>query len=497
MKKLFDLETWKKIQDMISKNLEYPLITIVDNSVFHLSGKIPFIYELILSRKKDFLTQFHKNNEIETVDFYAGIKHISLPININKERLGYIIIPGIKTDELTEKEFSRDCTYLASALNIEQDEFVDTLSKIKPINKETLSLLEKSLKFSAEMLVKLSYEEKIKCKKRFIMEILHNLHSSLDAHDFKSIGINLSSFIVKLFQTENCAVSFPDHGRYVCYPNLHINACIESEKIIEKLIMNTRNVSIVASLKNDYMLKDIREIEFCDYALYSLPLVHDSKLVAFLHIYLKENTQFEEKDILDEIIKSASRIIHNATSFKDVKNTAFTDKLTNLYNRHYFKVALETEIENAKEKNNPTSLIISDIDNFKYFNDNFGHPEGDVILEKIAGLIKENIRDQDVACRYGGEEFVIILPNTKPIDARELAENIRRLIESHKFDRVEKEKNITISLGLTSCLNSTMTYKEMLEEADKNLYKAKRNGKNQVISSVCVDRNINPLEIEN
>ncbi len=160
---------------------------------------------------------------------------------------------------------------------------------------------------------------------------------------------------------------------------------------------------------------------------------------------------------------------------------ATTDGLTELYNHRYFQEQLRMQIEHAKRYDTNFSLIIADIDFFKKFNDNFGHQSGDAVLRQVAQTFKRNVRATDIVCRYGGEEMSIILPNTGKEEAFFTAKKICERVAERKFKLFGgKETGVTISLGVATFPHDGNTASEMIEAADKKLYEAKNNGRNQV-----------------
>ena len=160
---------------------------------------------------------------------------------------------------------------------------------------------------------------------------------------------------------------------------------------------------------------------------------------------------------------------------------ATTDGLTELYNHRYFQEQLRMQIEHAKRYEEEFSLIIIDIDYFKQFNDNFGHQSGDAVLRQVAQTLKRNVRSTDIVCRYGGEEMSIILPDTDNAVAYTTAQKICERVANHKFKLAnEKEANVTISLGVSTYPHDADNAPKMIEVADKHLYEAKNNGRNQV-----------------
>ncbi|MBW2978863.1 GGDEF domain-containing protein, partial [Candidatus Woesearchaeota archaeon] len=178
----------------------------------------------------------------------------------------------------------------------------------------------------------------------------------------------------------------------------------------------------------------------------------------------------------------------NVTKFSQAEKSAITDSLTGLYNRSYFMQTLKNELVRANKDSKPTSLIIFDIDDFKSFNDTYGHPEGDRILRDIADTAKACFSDVETVCRYGGEEFVVILPDMSPDSALDSAEKLR--------SQVEIGGELTVSVGVITSLNSVVSAENLLKEADKALYKAKRSGKNRVVNFVMVDKSLGVIDAE-
>jgi diguanylate cyclase (GGDEF)-like protein len=133
-----------------------------------------------------------------------------------------------------------------------------------------------------------------------------------------------------------------------------------------------------------------------------------------------------------------------------------------------------------------------DIDDFKVYNDTYGHIKGDNLIKQVSEIIKNNVRQVDVVGRYGGEEFIVIFPETENKIAIETMENIRKEIEQKSFEGEEKipNKKITISVGLATCMDKTLTEDEIIDIADKLLYKAKSSGKNKIMSNIIVDKNL-------
>lgn len=160
---------------------------------------------------------------------------------------------------------------------------------------------------------------------------------------------------------------------------------------------------------------------------------------------------------------------------------ATTDGLTELYNHRYFQEQIRMQVEQSKRYSNNFSLIIIDIDFFKKFNDTFGHQSGDAVLKQVAQTLKKNVRATDIVCRYGGEEMSIILPNTTKDEAFATAQKICNRVAEKTFKLTgNNETHVTISLGVSTFPFDGDTAPKIIEAADKKLYNAKNNGRNQV-----------------
>lgn len=176
--------------------------------------------------------------------------------------------------------------------------------------------------------------------------------------------------------------------------------------------------------------------------------------------------------------------IEYALLYERTRQIAITDRLTGLYNFGYFLERLKEEKMRAERYHRLLSLIIFDIDHFKKYNDTNGHPAGNEVLKKIAEILKAEAREVDIVARYGGEEMVIILPETGRKRAAELAERIRERIASTVFNHMESQpmKKVTVSAGIATYPVDAANEEALVKRADTSLYEAKSNGRNRVVS---------------
>lgn len=192
----------------------------------------------------------------------------------------------------------------------------------------------------------------------------------------------------------------------------------------------------------------------------------------------------EERDAAYIFASQAAVTLDHARLYALHRRLATTDGLTGLYNHRYFQERLAVELQQALRTGRPLSLGLTDIDFFKKFNDNFGHQEGDAVLRKVAALLKASVRgDKDVVCRYGGEEFVIILPDCDIVEARQLMEGLRAECAAHlSGGNAEQSQSITLSIGISTYPTAAREQRDLIHVADEALYRAKHAGRNRVCS---------------
>ncbi len=180
----------------------------------------------------------------------------------------------------------------------------------------------------------------------------------------------------------------------------------------------------------------------------------------------------------------SEKVIELQRAKEELRQLAITDGLTTLYNYRYFQEQLLQELNRARRHNLQVSLVMIDIDHFKSYNDTHGHPAGDGVLRKIAHLLKSNIRNIDLASRYGGEEFSLVLIETNKSAAGIVAEKIRNLVESQFFEFEESQPTgkITISTGVATFPADGEDFDQLVNAADQRLYRAKQAGRNVIFA---------------
>jgi len=207
------------------------------------------------------------------------------------------------------------------------------------------------------------------------------------------------------------------------------------------------------------------------------PLKNDEKVFgAIVTKSMDAGLTKPEIEQMKQLATQSSATVSRAYTYKKLFKDATLDSLTGLYNRGELDRRLKQEIAAARRQKTPLCTIMIDIDFFKQINDTHGHSAGDCVLKTVAGLIRSKLREYDIAGRYGGEEFVVILPSAKIEEAELAAERLRKAVEKKKIKMCDEELHATISLGV-----SEFNVANPLEDADKALYQAKTGGRNRSV----------------
>jgi len=228
-------------------------------------------------------------------------------------------------------------------------------------------------------------------------------------------------------------------------------------------------------------IKRIGDIDVIVMTGYSTDYSYEEAISKGASDFVFKPVRFEElllrlKRVLNERRLNQERI----QMLDELKKLSITDGLTQLYNSRYFYAQLKGEIERCNRYNHKLSLLLLDIDNFKEYNDTYGHLEGDKILIRLGQVIKFCLRKMDTAYRYGGEEFTIILPGIHGEEARTVAERLRTAVSSEDFtDGKNPAAKITISIGVTQYLQEEKIA-SFVQRADKAMYQSKQAGRNRV-----------------
>jgi two-component system cell cycle response regulator len=283
------------------------------------------------------------------------------------------------------------------------------------------------------------------------------------------VDIDVSNYYIHM--AKGYDLNLNDHG-----------ILFQTESPIIKFLEGFPVVHEISELKKIKELEDdILKIEILDPQII-VPMKSKNSLNGILILSTKitgEEYQTDEKEFLKLLAKFAAIAVENSRLYL----MATLDRMTRLYIHHYFQERLSDEMRRSVRLNSPLCLIMSDIDNFKKFNDAYGHQQGDIVLKETAKIFKTNIRAIDIPARYGGEEFAVILPETKIDDGILIATRIRKAIEIHEFSGQIDPLNVTMSFGVAQYDPlKDKSKNDLIEKADSSLYKAKESGRNKVVA---------------
>jgi diguanylate cyclase (GGDEF)-like protein len=296
----------------------------------------------------------------------------------------------------------------------------------------------------------------------------------------KVCSLLLQSFPVDhvsvLLREENALVVKAHHGRLT--PAIPEGAAIPAHTGLAARAIDSR-VTVVendVSTATDYIVgfQETRS-EVC------IPLVSLGELIGVLALESSRKNAFEKADIapLESVADISANAIQNAHYFEKVRQMAYVDGLTGMFNRRFFEIRIMEEIERAQRYRGSMSVIMLDIDKFKKLNDEFGHLLGDEVLRQVSAIFSAQLRKADVACRYGGEEFAIIVPETTGDHALAVAEKLRQVIENWNFPGVSRK--VTVTGGVASYPQNGTTRDDLVRAADDALYAGKQAGRNRIL----------------
>ncbi len=294
------------------------------------------------------------------------------------------------------------------------------------------------------------------------------------------------------FQPELLAVLTIDKTKNVfdtthMSPPIPLNKLIKPEVIADPSlcqVIRTGREIIVGNIDKDIPCECIiHKIEGGGYAC--LPLITGGAIAGMVLIGKRDKGYWYNEEIrklLLVYVGLTASALQRVRLIDITRRAAITDSLTGAYNRRFFDEMLKKQIALAKRRNEPLGLILADLDHFKNINDTYGHIAGDQALQQIASIMKNSIRSSDILSRYGGEEFVIIMPSIDISNAIKKAEGLRRHIESFQFQigSAGQPPQITISIGVSSFPDHGTEYETLIAAADLALYKAKKGGRNRV-----------------
>ena len=314
--------------------------------------------------------------------------------------------------------------------------------------------------------------------------ILRWLKKNLD------LGLNSLSLLIQseneLFQT------MEDRLKYVQDHNQDLSRSIETESAIyevsKELSKSTDEVNILNAFKEKISgIFNTPECFFSDEA----PIKNNTDYSVFRFKVQEQETRYLAIKDSGKIDRAKMAVLLNQLElslkrsrlFAEVQELSITDGLTGLYARGYFLERLKQELTRSKHNNYPLSFLLIDLDNFKTYNDTYGHITGDAILKEIAKILKYSLRQIDMCARYGGEELCILLPETDKEGSSLVAQRLRLSVEEARIRVFNENIRCTVSIGVAEYPNDAQSLNGLIDQADKALYQAKAQGRNRVCSN--------------
>lgn len=437
----------------------------------------------------------HKNEGILVQDVQGDSRYIScinntkaqitIPVKMYGITLGVLVLGSEKPSHFSESDFKLIKTISGEiGLAINNAKLTDNLKKENQNN-------------------------------QMLFELTKKITSSVDLNEVAKIGVKT---VTEVIQAKSCILAVFDEME----DELKIIASHGTFR--ERLQFIELKGSVEEALKEKYPTK----LKTDNGYVYSIPLLSEKKALGILHVNVDHVLTKEEIELIDSTVTPLSSALENAFLYKNIESLAIRDGLTSMYNHRYFQEVLDDYIEKAKKYSGNLSLVMLDIDNYKKYNDKYGHQVGDILLKKLAEVLQSSLRVEDIISRYGGDEFTIILPNTEIEDARNIMEIIRQTIFDYKFE-IEDEKeniqeetavdveekkgsaftaeklfskdlkkwfagkvglnqfkpiskyfNITISIGISSLIDTNYNKEVLIKKADEAALESKRKGKNKV-----------------
>ncbi len=432
-------EVWRELMESLSTKLKVPIVC--EQAVF---GKLSFFQEL-RNRRSDV-----------PYSGVPGVKYFSLDIDGSAVHVG-----PFRTEE--PHAFDEELADARQKLPLWKDAYADLIEtcvkqaasagKSAHIMRESLNRAKLLLEFSQAV--------------AHVQDVDRALYTALQflAHKYKLSNVFIAAY-----------------GRQARYFDVSdVGKAIEQRVIAH--VKGTKSTCTIQNVQSDFLLDGIKEREKLPKCIVGFPLLLNREMVGHAILY---SEQLPPIDSIVEVLYDVASVLSRLSKYEKVQESAVTDALTGLSNRAELCKKMDEIIAELSSQSAPISVMMMDVDNFKNFNDTHGHPEGDRVLRSVAEVIKAKAPREALCCRYGGEEFLLVLSRASQQEAKECAEKLR--VE------IEQCCPLTISIGLMTCMNSSASRETLIREADRALYRAKHLGKNKVVAFFMVDKNLGVID---
>lgn len=476
MNKINDYEIINKLMNVLVKKIS-PINTISSvNKILKANLNVQnlnlIVWDNNILMLKDFVQDWNiyvndeKNQRINSIFNHFSIENgLVYAINENYYNLNYI---ESEYPEIEQNIYDNNFFVFPLVANGEVIGLMSFETELENFSKNLLFIMNITSKLLSGAIMNYLLNDQMEVSLNFY-KAMKDIAKIIESQYELSYIIPLIGEMIDRFMTSHLIYIFiyKDNRYNLVWPN----ACKE-EKVYELLSK--------INLNTDYIISDNSKIGI-------FPLTNEDKILGAIVAYSNiDNLLPKDVDYLLQLTRQSGLTIHRANVYAEVLKYATLDALTGLNNRRQLEIRLKQEVANTKRNNTPLCVMMLDVDYFKKVNDTYGHVAGDCVLKQVAGIISKEIREYDIACRYGGEEFFIILPQTNIKEAGFVAQRLRKVIEETKMD-IEDAKvdgfsylKITVSIGVCA-YNKDMDVNSFSHCADKALYEAKTTGRNRVI----------------
>ncbi len=389
---------------------------------------------------------------LTAVAIFLGVKLFLIYLFKVQEEEEELLIQMRKGKEELDKLRQHNDTILAKNHHLEQ------------LHQSTASLYEISKDLSAS----LKFREKAPLLKNKIWNILHCRRIKVillqtDSKKFESLTLHkIIEISSETVHDENAA--------------LYLKPQEQDYKICNTMQENNMTEILIFDTKTNFMASNM-ELDPHVSSFMAIPLRVKEEAIAVMTLENIDPRDIEKARIIGSQL---ALDIHKNQLYEQVERLSITDSLTQAYLRRHFMTRFQEELQRSINHKLPLSCLMIDIDHFKSYNDNYGHLVGDVVLKELTSLIRANVREMDLICRYGGEEFCVLLPEASLEDTQVIAERLRVDVEQRTFQAYGKELQMTISLGLASYPDQAQSVQGLIDISDQCLYHAKESGRNRV-----------------
>ncbi len=408
--------------------------------------QVPLDYRVKFFKENiQLMEPFKKFNEVKT--YYCHIKNISeIPLKINNQQDINLLFNNLNKESVLNNEFVESLKNFSTMSLKDINNLEDLIKKLGNENLKNLELISQYICY-------------ITLASRVSIIIDRDNQCNVIASSNKTMELPNDMTIVRQCINKVKPIIFNESQN----DNLNIHRW-------KKLKNNLRAVMCIPIILEN-------ERDMGKYGGRNSDFIYNDNVLGYIYIE-SDRILHNINDYSKEQCITISKILGIILDKHNIKISSTIDKLTGTFTRKYLEKSIQDEIDRAYELNNQFSIVMFDIDKFKDINDTFGHRSGDKVLKQICEVVLNNIRQTDIIGRYGGEEFIIILPDTDVRSAEIVAQKIRQKIESKKI--LGDKRPVTVSLGVANYPEHSTNYEELIEKVDQALYEAKNIGRNAV-----------------